>query len=103
VTPLDAAALVALLAMPFHWMVKRELQRLEDSAYLRAQGVVIVCLRAIDSHAEPIGRYRGQDIWRTLTFKDVEYRFDRVISAQDRERVGPGELYLEPGLVYVAV
>jgi hypothetical protein len=103
VTPLDAAALVALLAMPLHWMVKREFDRLEDPAYLRAQGVVIVSAAAIESHAEPIGRYRGQDIWRTITFKGMEYRFDRVIPARERERLGTGELYLEPGLVYVVV
>ena len=78
-TALDAAALVALLAWPLHWMVKREFDRLEDPAYLARQGVVIVKLSAISSHAEPIGTYKG------------------------RERVGPGELYLEPGLVYVAV
>jgi hypothetical protein len=32
----------------------------------------------------------------------MEYRFGYVIDSRSRERIGPGELYLEPGLVYVA-
>jgi hypothetical protein len=103
VTPLDAAALVALLALPFHWAVKRELAQIEDPAYLRAHGVVIVSLSAIEAHSETIGRYRGQDIWRTLTFKGIVYAFDRVVPPAERERVGAGELYVEPGLVFRAL
>ena len=99
-TPLDAAALVALLAWPFHWALTRELDRLEDPAYLARQGIVIVKLSALDSHAEAIGVYKGREIWRSLTFKGMQYRFDRVVPASARERLRPGELYLEPGLVF---
>lgn len=100
-TPLDVGVVVALLALPFYWALKRELDRLEDPAYLRRHGIVIVRLSAIEAHSEPIGSYEGREVWRTLTFKGMEYRFDHVIPARERERVGPGELYLEPGLVYV--
>ena len=102
-SPLDAAVLAALLALPFHWAVRRELARQADPAYLRRHGVVIVSLSALDAHAEPVGRYMGRDIWRSVLFKGMEYRFDRIVPARERERTGPGELYLEPGLVYVTV
>jgi hypothetical protein len=36
-----------------------------------------------------------------VRFKGLHYRFDRIIDAAMRERIAPGELYLEPGLVYV--
>lgn len=102
-TPLDAAALFALLLLPFHWLVQRHFAQMEDPAYLRRQGIVIVQPGVIESRSEAIGRYRGHDICRVLTFKGTQYRFDRIMPAQERERLGPGELYLEPGLVYVAV
>jgi len=89
--------------MPFHWLVRRELTRLEDPRYLRAHGVVIASPGAIEAHSESIGRYADREIWRTLTFKGMVYRFERVVPAGDRELIGAGELYLEPGLVYVAV
>jgi hypothetical protein len=31
----------------------------------------------------------------------LEYRFDHVLSPLGKERLAPGELYLEPGLLYV--
>ena len=102
-TPLDAVALVALLALPFHWLIRHHLRQLEDPAYLRSHGVVIVSPGAIESHSEPIGCYRGHDIWRTVTFKGIVYRFDRVLPASQRERIGAGELYVEPGIVFRAL
>ena len=100
--PLEAAALVMLLAWPLHWAVQRELRRLTDPAYLRAHGVVIVRPRAVTLDAAVVGTYRGEPIAAGLTFKGMRYRFDRVIPRRERERIGPGELYLEPGLIYVS-
>ena len=102
-TALDAAALVTLLALGFHLLVGHHLQKLDDPAYLRAHGVVIVSLRAIDAHGEAIGDYRGQPIWATLTFKGMRYAFDRIVPPAERERIGPGELYVEPGMVFRAL
>ena len=102
-TPLEASLLVALIALPFHWLVQYHLAREEDSAYLRRHGVVIVSLEAIEAHSEPIGRLHGQDIWRTVTFKGIVYGFDRVIPASRRESIAPGELYVEPGIVFRAL
>ena len=95
--------LVGLLILPFHWVVQRQLALQSDPAYLRQHGVVIVSLNAIEFHSEPVGTYAGREIWRSVTFKGIEYGFDRIVSARERERIGPGELYIEPGLVFRAL
>lgn len=102
-TPLDAAALFALLFLPFHWLVKRHFDELQDPAYLRARGVVIVQPSALEGHTEPVGSYMGREIWRSVKFKGMEYRFDRVVAPKERERIVAGELYVEPGLVFRAL
>lgn len=102
-TPLDAAALFGLLLLPFHWLVQRQFDLLEDCAYLRSHGVVIVKTSAVECCSESLGRYMGREIPRTVTFKGMVYRFDRVILPRHREHIGARELYLDPGLVYAAV
>ena len=99
-TPLDAAALVLCLALPLHWMVVRHLTRLEDPAYLRRHGIVIERESTLEHCAAPIGAYLGRPIPGAVTFMGMEYRFAHVIAHGARERIGPGELYLAPGLVY---
>lgn len=100
-TPIEAAILVLLLSLPLHWLVLRHFDQLGDPAYFRRHGVVIVCERALEARSAPIGEYMGRPIWGSVTFKGMEYRFDRVLDARCRERIGPGELFLDPGLVYV--
>ena len=100
-SPLDSGVLIALLAAGFHWLVRRELNKLDDPGYLRRNGVVIVAPAALEAHSAPIGRYRDSEIWGSVTFKGMLYRFDHVARAQERERLNARELYLEPGLVYV--
>jgi hypothetical protein len=99
--PLDAAALIILLALPLHWLVMRQLDRDSDPAWLREHGIIIVSERALQAHSAPIGRYHGRPIWATVTFKGMVYRFDRIIEGHRRERLEARELFLEPGLVYV--
>lgn len=101
--PLEAAVLVAALVAPAFWLVQAQLEKLDDPSRLRRHGVVIVLERALQGHAEPIGDYQGRPIWASVTFKGMEYRFDRVARPEARERTGPGELWLDPGLVYVAI
>ena len=100
-SPLDCAILVVVTAAPFLWLVHWQLGLLDDPRYLRTQGVVIVADRVLEERSAPIGEYLGCPIWGTVTFKGMLYRFDRVIDARRRERIKAGELYLEPGLVYV--
>ena len=99
--PLEAAVLIAVISLPAWWLVQRELDKLDDPAYLRDHGVVIVAETALQAHSAPIGTYLGHPIWGSLTFKGMRYRFDRVISRKKKEQIGKGELYLDPGLVYV--
>ena len=87
--PLEAAVLIALLALPLH------------PRYLRTPGMVVVRESALDAHGEAIGEYRGHPIWRTVEFKGMQYRYCRVTECRRKENIGRGELYLEPGLVYV--
>jgi hypothetical protein len=103
VNPLEAAALIGLLILPLHCVVQWQLSREDDPAWLRRQGIVVVRESALDGHEREIGNYAGRSIWAGVTFKGMPYRFDRVARLQDREKTGPGELWLEPGLVYVAV
>jgi hypothetical protein len=52
-------------------------------------------------HSEPIGRYEDHEIWGSVTFMGMRYRFDHIAGASERERISARELYLPPGLVYV--
>ena len=100
---LDLLAIVLFVGLPFCWLVQRELDKLNDPRYLREHGVVVVSERALQAHSEPIGEYRGHPIWRSVRFMGMEYRFDRVLDRRAREQLAPGELFLDPGLVYIAV
>jgi hypothetical protein len=101
VSPLEAALLVITLFLPACWLVRHALDNLTDPAYLREHGVVIVVERALQAHTASIGEYMGHPIWGTVSFMGSLYRFDRIIRQEHKERIGPRELYLDPGLVYV--
>jgi len=98
---LEALAVFLCLALPLRWIVLRELERLDQAPYLREHGVIIVSERALQAHSAPIGEYRGRPIWGSVRFKGMNYRFDRVIEGPLREHIGPRELFLDPGLVYI--
>lgn len=100
--PLEAALLIAVLFLLFHAVVQWQLARLHDPAYLREHGIVVVRESALDGHAAPVGRYAGREIWGDVTFLGMPYRFDRITRPEDKEKTGLGELYLDPGLIYVA-
>jgi hypothetical protein len=99
--PLDAAALVVLLYLPFHWLVRRHFLQLADPAYLRRHGVIVRSEAVLETRSAPIGLYMGHPIWGGLRFMGMDYRFDHVLDRRLREHIGAGELFLEPGLVYV--
>jgi len=101
VSPIEAALFFLVLALPAFGLLHRQIAKLSDPKYLREQGVIIVLEKAIESHSEPIGEYRGHPIWGSVTFKGMQYRFDHILESRKRERLEPGELFIEPGLVYV--
>ncbi len=85
VSVLEFALIVAGIALPFHFFVRRELEKLSDPAHLRTQGVVIVSTAALDARAAPIGTYMGQAIWESVTFKGMRFRYVRVVVRRHRE------------------
>lgn len=97
----EAAIVVLSLALPLLWIVRRELERLDDPDYLREHGVIIVSDRALEAHSAPIGEYRGHPIWASVRFKGMDYRFDRVLARRAQQQIGPRELLLDASLVYV--
>jgi hypothetical protein len=99
-TPVDAAILVLALALGFLRIINRELDKVEVED-LRRCGIVIVRERALEARSRPIGEYLGHPIWASVRFSGIDYRFDHVLDRRARERIAPGELYIEPGLVYV--
>ena len=99
-SPIEAALLVAALALPFHVLVQWQLSRLSDPGYLRAQGVVILDERVLELRGS-IGEFKGRTIPESVVFLGMAYRFDRVIAPAQRGELAAGELYLEPGLVYL--
>lgn len=98
---LEAAALVLLLLLPLHLLVQRELRRLCDPRHIRESGVTIENTAAIERRGDIVGFYSGSEIYAEVVFMQMVYRFDRIAPQAYRHRVGPRELYLEPGLVYV--
>ena len=48
-----------------------------------------------------IGIYAGGEIYETLSYLGMRYAFDRIAPASYRLTVSEGELFVEPGLLYV--
>ncbi|MBL8529931.1 MAG: hypothetical protein JNL68_19820 [Burkholderiales bacterium] len=99
---ITAALIVAVAYLPILLMLRKHLALLDDPANLLRHGVIVRRCDALDSVAEIIGRYRGSDIYRYVTFKGMRYDFERVVPAPRLFQVGPKELFVEPGIVYVA-
>jgi hypothetical protein len=98
---MEAAVLIALAMLPFHVLLQWQLSRLTDPGVIRREGVVILKEEILEAHSEPIANYFGHEIWGTVTFMGMVYRFDRVAGSRYRAHVRERELYLDPGLVYV--
>ena len=98
---METAIIIAALALPLYLIVRWELERLEHPAYLREHGVVIVSESVLQGHSAPIGDYCGHPVWASVRFKGMEYRFNRVVERREREQIGPRELFIDPGLVYI--
>ena len=98
--PLEAVALIVLLVLPFHWAVRRELAKM-DVEDPRSCGVVILREQILEARSQALGEYMGHEIWSTVTFKGLVYRFDRIQPVRKKEELAAGELFLDPGLVYV--
>jgi hypothetical protein len=98
---LEAALVVAVVSLIIHFLLQLELGRLCDPRYIRRRGVAIQREEVLEDRSEVIGRYHGRDIYASVVFMGMRYRFDRVAPRVYRYRVAERELFLEPGLIYV--
>jgi hypothetical protein len=99
--PVEAALAVAALMLPLHLLIQRQLLRHCDPRYIRSCGVVIRSEQVLERRSGVIGYFAGREIYASVVFMGMEYRFDRVTGPAYRRSVHERELYLEPGLLYL--
>jgi len=97
-----AILLVLALAIPLRWAVLKQLDQAESPEYFRRHGVIIKRQEALDAIGDVIGRYRDAPIYGSLAFKGMRYEFAGVVPPAYPRRIDENELYLEPGLLYLA-
>lgn len=102
VSGLYGALMVAAAVLPGVAVWRIERMRREDPEYLLRVGVVVRSNAALDGVAEAVGRYMDTAIYAQVTFKGVAYRYDRIAPPAYKALLRPAELFLEPGIVYVA-
>lgn len=93
---------IAAAVLPVYFVTKLELKKLWNPHYLKQVGVIIKRMDALDAVSDVIGRYMGQNIYRFVEFVGLRYYFDRIVPADYKRHIRENELYLEPGLLYVA-
>jgi hypothetical protein len=99
---LFCAAVVGAAVVPLLWAVRLERRRINDPGFLREVGIVVIAESALDGVSEVVGRYMGAQIYRDITFHGVRYVYDRIVPPAYKRFVTSSELYVEPGIVYVA-
>lgn len=93
---------IAAAYVSFWWGVRSHRMLFPDPEFIRQCGVVIRTLDAFDEIADTIGRYANTEIYRFVVFKGMRYEFDRVEQTDYHTRIRANELFMKPGLVYVA-
>mgnify|MGYP006202315905 CR=1 FL=1 len=63
-------------------------------AVIETEGLVQAC-------GDIVGYLDGRPIHAAVDFMGMRYRFENVVPPSYRHRVGPRELYVPPGLLYV--
>ena len=84
--------------LPAYLFFRLESKKRAAPAYLKRQPIVVVTLKALDSVADVIGRYRESEIYRYVVFKGMRYEYDRITPA--RARLKERELLIPPGVIY---
>jgi hypothetical protein len=86
--------LFALVLWGLHvWWRRKE-------GYAAPVGVVVASELELDAMAPTIGTYHGGGIPEWVRYHGERYDFAYVAPSRYRARVGRGELFLEPGIVY---
>jgi hypothetical protein len=101
-TMLEAALFAAILALPLYLLSQLERTRLHNPRYVRSMGAVVQRQQLkVEGTSEVLGYYDGGEIYATVDYMGMRYRFDRVVPPSYQYHVGPRELYVVPGLLYV--
>lgn len=101
-TVLDAALFAAILALPLYLLSQFERTRLSNPRYVRSMGAVVQRHQLhVDGTGEVLGYYDGGKIYAAVEYMGMHYRFERIVPPSYQYRVGPRELYVVPGLLYV--
>lgn len=98
---LQVVVIVAILA-PLYFVAHLERTRLNDPRYVRQSGVAVErdAVR-VEASAELIGYYDGCEIRSAVQYLGIRYRFESVVPPSYRRQLRQGDLYVEPGLLYV--
>ncbi len=96
------AFVLAAGILPAMLVCRLERRRREGPAYLLRVGIVVRDAAVLDGAADGVGRYMNATIYAEVIFKGIAYRFDRIAPAAYKQALQPAELFLEPGIVYVA-
>lgn len=97
----DLVLLVAALTLAFYGAVMFALRWWGRPESFGHFGVIILRPEGLDGHTEEIGRYGGAPIYRSVSFKGMQYEFAGIVPPRYRQRIDENELYLEPGLLYL--
>lgn len=88
----------SLLAFLF---VQWERTLMPQPSYARRIGAVLEHAGLVRASDEIVGYLDGQPIYAVVEFMGMRYRFEAVVPPSFRHRVGPRQLYVAPGLLYM--
>lgn len=97
----DLVLLIAALTLAFCWAVMFALIWWESPESFGRFGAIILRPEGLDGHTEEIGRYGGAPIYRSVSFKGMQYEFAGIVPPHYCQRIDQDELCLEPGLLYL--
>jgi hypothetical protein len=97
----DLIPLVAALTLAFYGAVMFALSWWESPESLGLPGVIVLRPEGLDGHTEEIGRFGDAPIYRSVTFRGMEYEFAGIVPPRCQRRIDENELYLDPGLLYM--
>ena len=95
--------IIAALVRPLINSLSNELSEAQAPDFYKRYGVIVKTLNALDEMAEVVGRYMDRDIYRFVTFKGHRYEFACIAPSAWKRHIGKNLLFLEPGIVYVAL
>jgi hypothetical protein len=97
---LETVLLAATLVPAIYLLVEMERGRVSDPEHVRRFGAA-VARDALEQEPGVIGSYDGAEIHGYVRYLGMRYRYEGVVPTHYRSSVQAGELFVEPGLLYV--